>query len=321
MAKKQAPYFTLAPTQKPKVEPPPAQLQLFSKMHFAAIDPKIEQLADEVAPRLNRTTSMTYYAVLHPETVFERLDDIQPDTAQYEKWSLCGVTAQVTPKRIRSFRGNLKCVCCGREGNMFLVERHKNDIGGCQYLNLYHASQSGLALMTVDHILPDSLGGKYSQDNFQTMCRSCNSAKGNLMSIPEIEKVRANIALYAKSWVVHEFLDLLLSLQLHINKAEENTKEQSDLRKIFDQYRRRIKYNTKPGAANAAVLELRQAIDRHFSPRPVIAAHVVKPHSWLHEIKLAYRRWRKQSKKLVAQSIRRMGVSLVNMSNAMLSDK
>jgi 5-methylcytosine-specific restriction endonuclease McrA len=32
--------------------------------------------------------------------------------------------------------------------------------------------------LTVDHIHPESKGGKMTMDNAQTLCRSCNSRKG-----------------------------------------------------------------------------------------------------------------------------------------------
>lgn len=32
--------------------------------------------------------------------------------------------------------------------------------------------------LTLDHVIPRSLGGTNSDDNLQTMCRPCNQAKG-----------------------------------------------------------------------------------------------------------------------------------------------
>ena len=47
-------------------------------------------------------------------------------------------------------------------------------------MNLYAIDENGKeVLMTKDHILPKSKGGKDEIDNYQTMCIRCNEAKGN----------------------------------------------------------------------------------------------------------------------------------------------
>lgn len=43
----------------------------------------------------------------------------------------------------------------------------------------YRCAQCGTAEdLTIDHIYPKSLGGADTEDNLQTLCRSCNSRKG-----------------------------------------------------------------------------------------------------------------------------------------------
>jgi 5-methylcytosine-specific restriction endonuclease McrA len=76
------------------------------------------------------------------------------------------------------FTKGTKCVCCGIEGKYFAKERdRKSDV---YHLNLYAIDENGEeVLMTKDHIIPRSKGGKDNISNYQTMCERCNEAKGN----------------------------------------------------------------------------------------------------------------------------------------------
>lgn len=70
------------------------------------------------------------------------------------------------------------CVNCGLEGKYFYKERYKNDTN--YHFNLYAINKDGYeVLMTKDHIIPKSLGGPNSIDNYQPMCSPCNSNKGS----------------------------------------------------------------------------------------------------------------------------------------------
>ncbi len=79
----------------------------------------------------------------------------------------------------------LKCVGCSREGNMFALERAKDNCNPDAYhFNLYHAQTNKLGemietLMTKDHIVPKSKGGPDHIDNYQTMCTQCNRIKAD----------------------------------------------------------------------------------------------------------------------------------------------
>lgn len=63
------------------------------------------------------------------------------------------------------FTKGIKCCRCGI---------------GRYHLNLYAVNQDGEeVMMTKDHIIPVSKGGKNTLENYQTMCRKCNVQKGN----------------------------------------------------------------------------------------------------------------------------------------------
>lgn len=78
------------------------------------------------------------------------------------------------------FLKGYKCVECGLEGKYFALERTKEDNSKRYHLNLYAIDDNGCeVMMTKDHIVPKSLGGKDSVKNYQTMCSKCNEKKGN----------------------------------------------------------------------------------------------------------------------------------------------
>lgn len=71
--------------------------------------------------------------------------------------------------------GNLKCPNCDRITDNISLGICPND--GSKHWDIY----SNEHLMTIDHIIPKSKGGKNHIDNYQIMCASCNSKKGNKM--------------------------------------------------------------------------------------------------------------------------------------------
>jgi hypothetical protein len=81
------------------------------------------------------------------------------------------------------------CVNCGLKGEFFALEKQKqpNLENGMElpdndryHFNLYGYNENGEEIMlTKDHIIPRSKGGKNTLDNYQTMCSVCNWNKGN----------------------------------------------------------------------------------------------------------------------------------------------
>lgn len=75
-------------------------------------------------------------------------------------------------QRVRLFLENPNCAFCDRKGAYFLLESHLPDQN--PHLNLYSDDH---VLMTKDHIMPKSKGGKNHMRNYQTLCYECNQEK------------------------------------------------------------------------------------------------------------------------------------------------
>lgn len=76
------------------------------------------------------------------------------------------------------FTNGLTCKCCGIKGSYFVKEKDKNQ--SRYHLNLYAVNKDGKeVLMTKDHVIPVSKGGKNILSNYQTMCCVCNERKAN----------------------------------------------------------------------------------------------------------------------------------------------
>ena len=68
------------------------------------------------------------------------------------------------------------CVVCGKQGTHFTLDKSCGEDNDRYHFNL--RADDG-TLMTRDHILPKSKGGRDHISNMQTMCTHCNKAKGN----------------------------------------------------------------------------------------------------------------------------------------------
>lgn len=81
-------------------------------------------------------------------------------------------------QRYQVFSKSCTCVDCGIKGKYFVKERSGN--AERFHFNLYGVDKNGEeVLMTKDHIIPKSKGGKNTIDNYQTMCTKCNTKKGD----------------------------------------------------------------------------------------------------------------------------------------------
>jgi 5-methylcytosine-specific restriction endonuclease McrA len=82
--------------------------------------------------------------------------------------------------RLECFRRSNVCVTCGIVGVIFLLNAaDRKGVKENPHLNLFGIDGDEFILMTKDHIIPSSKGGRDDITNLQTMCFRCNTAKGN----------------------------------------------------------------------------------------------------------------------------------------------
>lgn len=93
---------------------------------------------------------------------------------------IIGVNVKLSSERYEVFKKSLSCCKCGIIGRYFAIECTDLKNTSNYHLNLYGLDESNQeVLMTKDHILAKSNGGRNRQGNYQTMCIKCNSEKGN----------------------------------------------------------------------------------------------------------------------------------------------
>lgn len=74
----------------------------------------------------------------------------------------------------------ISCISCGLQGSFFAFEK---DRGGGLHLDLYGKNDEEDVMLTIDHIVPSSKGGKNDKSNLQTMCKICNERKADSFAI------------------------------------------------------------------------------------------------------------------------------------------
>lgn len=98
---------------------------------------------------------------------------------------LDGDIVRVGSMKLLTFKHKgIKCVDCGIEGSFFRKEQDKySNAPHIWHLNLYAINEQGQnILMTKDHILPVSKGGKSHLNNLRPMCAVCNNYRENKIS-------------------------------------------------------------------------------------------------------------------------------------------
>ena len=148
------------------------------------------------------------YSIDHvKKCVMNFYEEILPPSYRFD-----GYKIKLTSDRyVMFFKKGVVCVSCGLEGSFFALERSVNNRVFKEYkkrdfrdflrwekayqqslkdkfqqridvyhFNLYAINDSGdEVLMTKDHIIPKSKGGKNHLSNYQPMCCYCNCKKDN----------------------------------------------------------------------------------------------------------------------------------------------
>lgn len=122
-----------------------------------------------------------------------------PENCRYKvKESFAGYDVKMSSSRLVLFKTNRFCVCCGIEGNKLLLEKSNPNVN--PHFNMYAYVNGDMILMTKDHIIPKSMGGKDHISNYQTMCQVCNQIKSDYnISLEDLKKVRQSFDNYMKT--------------------------------------------------------------------------------------------------------------------------
>jgi hypothetical protein len=117
-----------------------------------------------------------------PEEIFPKVEftTVEALLLRGGRRDLDGDLINFSSSRLQTFaKKGIVCARCGTIGEFFIKEKH-HEREPYFHLAFYAIDGNGnWILMTKDHIIPKSKGGKDCLDNFQPMCRICNEDKGS----------------------------------------------------------------------------------------------------------------------------------------------
>lgn len=121
------------------------------------------------------------------DAVFAHTPDKSFGVSKALKAEFDGDMISMTSSRYMLFKRSVCCVRCGLNGEYFAKERSIYQPEAGFHFNLYGTNAKGEEVMlTKDHIIPKSKGGKNNLSNYQTMCSPCNNKKGDKSEVKEI---------------------------------------------------------------------------------------------------------------------------------------
>jgi hypothetical protein len=152
------------------------------RIHQGVIGPTVtsKKVKDYIFAKLIHAKKKTGPNLIRGEVKYDPrviLPCVMPSSKNKHRMVIDGDLIKVSSDRLYTFKKSLTCAKCGIIGRFLVKEKTPKDRS--YHLNLYAEKDGREVLMTKDHIVPKSLGGKDSLDNYQTMCVECNLMKGN----------------------------------------------------------------------------------------------------------------------------------------------
>lgn len=119
----------------------------------------------------------------------------------------------------------ITCHFCGCQADRWVAEKGRRDKLGHPVLNLFATGRdSGIVMMTRDHIIPKSLGGTDAVANLRPACGPCNEGRSNDVTPEVIEFARCHPELVNEGRIMKG----LESLHAHIKRLSRDGKQNAD---------------------------------------------------------------------------------------------
>lgn len=127
-----------------------------------------------------------------------------------------GVSVHANTDSLKTFKKRgPKCWLCGLEGTFFAMEKQGDQ--DIVHLKLYGAQGKREVLLTKDHVIPKSWGGRNTMKNYRVLCATCNNQLGKFYQMMKefVVKTMKKHELNADKDAVCNLLAPIASSSLH----------------------------------------------------------------------------------------------------------
>lgn len=123
----------------------------------------------------------------------------------------------------------MKCHFCGCQADRWVVSKGPSDLVSPPVMNLF----SGVHLMTRDHIIPKSLGGKDVVANLRVACAPCNESRSNKVNHSVIKFAQKHPELIDEGRIAQGLKNLADACERLSRNGKQNAAEIARLKKPF----------------------------------------------------------------------------------------